>query len=103
DTSMPGVRNGGRCNVDFSFKPIKYVLTPAIANANDAETEPSKSSEISSKLDRDIEKLNEIRRAEKALEKEQQQTESTTAFQTRRNCTHGKLTQRDVKNCRKLD
>ena len=84
DTSFPSVKNNGLCKVDFSFKPTKYVLTPV--------SDEKKVHKIN--LDKDIEKLNEIRREEQALEKNKQETEYEV-FQSRKDQTFGKITRRD--------
>lgn len=86
DSPVPSVQNNGRCDVDFSYKPIKYILK----TADDPDHKL---------VSDEIKKLNDIVSSEKLLENkngEKNSEEQTKITQSKKSSTFGKITQRDV-------
>ena len=110
DTPTPIIENRDRSHIDSNFKPMKYILKPS-SSFND-ETSTVMAGDKS--IDDDIQKLNQIKQAEKELKEQQEKVQTKTfvepTLRTMKNfaqsslsTSSGKITARDVKKGRKID
>lgn len=104
DTPTPIFENHDRSHIDSSFKPMKYVLKPSLSSTYEQTTT---SAAVDKSIDDDIQKLNQIKQAEKELQKQQEKLQTKTfiepALRNFASSSSGKITARDVKKGRKID